>query len=98
MSEVAANFSGSAAELSSLGEAFGLGVTLFSESNEKLMVNLAQLEESMRNASDRSDEQMGYYVAQAREIIDQSMLSQKEIIDDLSKLSQAPSPIVAEAN
>lgn len=98
MAEVAANFSGSAAELSSLGEAFGLGVSLFSESNEKLMVNLAQLEESMRNASDRSDEQMGYYVAQAREIIDQSMLSQKEIIDDLHKLSQATAPTVAEAN
>jgi hypothetical protein len=98
MSEVAANFSGSAAELSSLGEAFGLGVNLFSESNEKLMVSLAQLEESMRDAGARSDEQMGYYVAQAREIIDQSMLSQREIIDDLRKLSQAPSPTAAEAN
>ena len=29
---------------------------------------------------------MGYYVAQAREIIDQSMLSQREIIDELRRV------------
>ena len=29
---------------------------------------------------------MGYYVAQAREIIDQSMLSQREIFEQLQQL------------
>ena len=31
---------------------------------------------------------MTYYVAQARELIDHSMLSQKDIIDELRQLSQ----------
>jgi len=35
----------------------------------------------------RSDEQLAYYVAQAREVIDLSVLSQKQIIDDLQHLA-----------
>ena len=34
----------------------------------------------------RSDGQLAYYVAQAREIIDLSMGSQKEIIEELRQL------------
>jgi outer membrane protein OmpA-like peptidoglycan-associated protein len=37
----------------------------------------------------RSDEQLAYYVAQAREIIDLSLLSQKQIVDDLQQLAGA---------
>ena len=50
------------------------------------MDSLARIEESLENASSRSDEQLGYYVAQAREIIDHSMLSQKEIFEELRQL------------
>ena len=35
----------------------------------------------------RSDEQLAYYVAQAREIIDLSLLSQKQIVDELQQLA-----------
>lgn len=38
-----------------------------------------------RKAS-RSDEQLAYYVAQAREIIDLSIMSQRQIVDDLQQL------------
>jgi hypothetical protein len=34
----------------------------------------------------RSDEQLAYYVAQAREIIDLSILSQKEVFEELRQL------------
>jgi hypothetical protein len=34
----------------------------------------------------RSDEQLAYYVAQAREIIDLSLMSQKEIFEELRQL------------
>jgi hypothetical protein len=34
----------------------------------------------------RSDDQLAYYVAQAREIIDLSLLSQKEIFEELRRL------------
>jgi hypothetical protein len=97
MSEASANVAGGATELSSLGEAFGLAVELFSASNETLVEHLTRLEESMERSSTRSDEQMAYYVAQAREIIDQSMLSQKEIMEDLQRLSRKESALAAEA-
>ncbi len=97
MSEASANVAGGATELSSLGEAFGLAVELFSSSNETLVEHLARLEESMERSNARSDEQMAYYVAQAREIIDQSMLSQKEIMEDLQRLSRKESALAAEA-
>ena len=42
----------------------------------------------MDKSTSRSDEQMGYYVAQAREIIDHSMSSQREIFEELRQLSQ----------
>ena len=87
--EVAAHFSGGAAELASLGEAFNAGVELFNAANGKLAENLARIEESMEASATRSDEQMGYYIAQAREIIDQSMLSQQGIIEDLRRLGEA---------
>jgi hypothetical protein len=35
----------------------------------------------------RSDEQLAYYVAQAREVIDLSLLSQKQIVEDLQRLA-----------
>jgi hypothetical protein len=35
----------------------------------------------------RSDEQLAYYVAQAREIIDLSIMSQKEVVGDLRQLA-----------
>jgi hypothetical protein len=97
MSEASANVAGGATELSSLGEAFGLAVELFSASNATLVEHLARLEEAMERSSARSDEQMAYYVAQAREIIDQSMLSQKEIMEDLQRLSRKRRALAAEA-
>jgi hypothetical protein len=37
----------------------------------------------------RSDEQLAYYVAQAREVIDLSIASHKEIFEELRKLPSA---------
>jgi len=85
-SDVAETFAVSAVEIASLGDAFSMAVTLFNKSNEHMIENLCRIEESLENATSRSDEQLGYYVAQAREIIDHCMLSQKEIFEDLQKL------------
>jgi len=86
--EIADNFAGSAVEMSSLGEAFGFAVQLFNESNSALIENLTRIESSLENSSSRSDEQLGYYVAQARDIIDHSLMAQKEIFEELRQLSQ----------
>ena len=87
VSELTDHFSVSAAEIASLGEAFTLAVGLFNESNSKLIDSLGQIEHSLKDSNTRSNEQLGYYVAQAREVIDYSVLSQKEIFDELRQLS-----------
>ncbi len=88
MSGIAEHFAGSATEMASLGEAFTTAVNVFNESNNVLMDGLCRIEQSMDKSSVRSDEQMGYYVAQARQIIDQSMLSQREMFEELRQLGQ----------
>jgi hypothetical protein len=75
--------------LSSLGESFGTAVQLYNESNTQLVEHLNRIEQSMDKANTRSEEQMGYYVAQAREIIDHSLLSQKEVFEKMRQLSEA---------
>lgn len=97
MSEASANMAGGATEMSSLGQAFSHAVDLFSASNQTLIEQLGRVEESMQASDARSNEQMQYYVAQAREIIDQSMLSQKEIMDDLHRLNQTGRELEVEA-
>jgi len=86
LDEVAAEVTGGAHEVASLGDAFGAAVHLFSESNDKLLENLQQIESSLQQSAARSDEQLAYYVEQAREVIDLSLSSQKEVIDALGAL------------
>ena len=84
--EVAAQVAGSAAELASLGEAFQHGVQLFSESNQQLVNKLQSIEGAISQNMARSDEQLAYYVAQAREVIDLSISAQQGIVEDLRRL------------
>jgi len=78
-----------AAEVAGMGDAFAAAVHLFGDSNQKLMDRLERIEGALDRSSARSDEQLAYYVAQAREVIDLSLLTQKQIIEDLRQL-QAP--------
>ena len=87
MAEVAAQLTGSAVEVASLGEAFGFAVQLFSQSNDKLVAHLQRIEGALGKSIARSDEQLAYYVAQAREVIDLSIMSQKQIVEDLQQLA-----------
>ena len=94
---VAAQVTGSAVEVASLGEAFGVAVQLFGESNDKLVVHLQRIEAALDKSLTRSDEQLAYYVAQAREVIDLSMMSQKQIVEDLQQLAGRRASAGAEA-
>jgi hypothetical protein len=87
MTAVTAQITGSAVEVASLGESFGVAVQLFSESNQKLGAQLERVESAFSKSAARSDEQLAYYVAQAREVIDLSILSQKQIVEDLQRLA-----------
>jgi len=96
LAAVSAQITGSAVEVASLGEAFGAGVERFSESNDKLAAHLQRVEAALGKSMARSDEQLAYYVAQAREVIDLSIMSQKQIVDDLQQLA-GRMPVVSEA-
>jgi hypothetical protein len=96
---VAAQVVGSAVELSSLGASFNHGVQLFNTTNEKLIDSLQRIEDTLGRSIARSDEQLAYYVAQAREVIDLSITSQQGVIEDLRRLHSrqaAPGRNVAE--
>lgn len=82
----AAEVSSSAIDVASLGETFGFAVRSFNEANEKLIGNLQRIEGALDKSMARSDDQLAYYVAQAREIIDLSLMSQKEIFEELRQL------------
>jgi len=83
---VAAHVSASAVELASVGEAFGHGMALFNTTHEKLTQGLMELDTSLQKAMARSDEQLAYCVAQAREVIDLSIAAQQGIVEDLRRL------------
>jgi hypothetical protein len=85
MVAVASQITGGAVEVASLGEAFGLAVHLFGESSDKLTATLQRIEGALGKSMARSDEQLAYYVAQAREVIDLSLMSQKQIVEDLQQ-------------
>jgi hypothetical protein len=98
MADVAAQITGSAVEVASLGETFGFAVQLFSESNDKLVTHLQRIEGALGKSIARSDEQLEYYVAQAREVIDLSIMSQKQIVEDLQQIAgQQRTPVGSEA-
>ncbi|MDR5856107.1 DUF802 domain-containing protein [Caballeronia sp. LZ062] len=84
---VAAQVTGSAVEVASLGEALSAAVESFGAANETLVTHLQRIETALDKTLSRSDEQLAYYVAQAREVIDLSVMSQKQIVEDLQRIA-----------
>jgi hypothetical protein len=97
LESAAAQLSAGAIDVASLGEAFGGAVEQFGHSSAQLLAQLQQVEAALARASSRSDEQLAYVVAQAREVIDLSLLSQKQIVDDLQRLARRPAAVASEA-
>ncbi|HRD90509.1 MAG: DUF802 domain-containing protein [Candidatus Accumulibacter sp.] len=86
LAEVATQLAGSAIEVASLGEAFTLAVDSFATGNEKLIASLQRIETALEHSAARSDEQLAYYVAQARELIDLSIMAQEKVVGELRQL------------
>lgn len=61
-------------------------VTAFADTSGTLSSHLQQLATALDASLARSDEQLAYYVAQAREVVDLSLLSQKQITEELRQL------------
>ena len=71
---------------------------LSGEANEKLIASLQRIEAAMDQSAARSDEQLAYYVAQAREIIDLSLMSQEKVVAELRQLAGKPAPTAEQPN
>lgn len=95
--EQSVHLHGSAIELSSLGAAFDHGVQRFTSSNEQLLAGLQRIEAALQQSQTRSDEQLAYYVAQAREVVDLSISAQQGILDDLRRLQTEQRALAAGA-
>jgi hypothetical protein len=86
----------SADQLASLGEAFQQGAGQLAASHEQLVHSLQRVEGAIGQSLARSDEQLAYYVAQAREVVDLSITAQQGIVEDLRRL-RGPAKATAEA-
>ena len=86
---IAEHIRSGAGDVSSLARAMERAVSQFDAANGTLVSHLERVEGALDKSMARSDEQLGYYVAQAREVIDLSMLSQKQIIENLQQLGAA---------
>jgi len=87
MDTVAAQLTSGAVDVASLGEAFAAAVDLFCQSSQQLMSHLQRVDDTLGKSIARSDEQLAYYVAQARELIELSIVSQKQVVDDLHRVA-----------
>ena len=97
MESVSAQVAAGAVDVASLGEAFGAAVEGFSHSSDRLMAHLQRIDDTLGKAIARSDEQLAYYVAQAREVIDLSLVSQKQIVEDLQRMAGRRAALGSEA-
>ncbi|MBJ6983336.1 DUF802 domain-containing protein [Luteimonas sp. MC1750] len=75
--------------VSRLGEALGGAVEQFGERNAQLVERLDAIAAALEAAGTRGDEQLAYYVAQARELVDLSVLAQQQVIGELRQLPGA---------
>ncbi|MEW5836495.1 MAG: DUF802 domain-containing protein [Pseudomonadota bacterium] len=92
LDHAAAQLTASAVEVASLGEAFGAGVAQFGQTNDALMERLQQVATALDASLARSDEQLAYYVAQAKEVVELSVLSQQQILADMQQLAGRRAP------
>lgn len=88
-SDVADHFAVGLAEINGLGEAFRVAVDQFNTSNAQLVASLQQIENALESSSARSDEQLGYYVNQAKGVIDYSVTAQRELFEELRRIGWA---------
>ncbi|PTA72967.1 MULTISPECIES: DUF802 domain-containing protein [unclassified Stenotrophomonas] len=84
---IAAALSGSAGDVGQLAGAFGEAVAQFGSASAELSGRLEVIGGALDASLARSDEQLAYYVAQAREVVDLSLLSQKQVMEELQQLA-----------
>lgn len=94
--DTSAQLGASAVELASVGDAFAQGVQQFQASSDQLLEGLQRIEAALARSTARSDEQLAYYVAQAREVIDLSISAQQGVLERLQPTRVLGEPVSAQ--
>ena len=97
MAPPAAQVVAGAVDVASLGEALGAAVQQFGDANASLVGHLERIDGALDKSMARSDEQLAYYVAQAREVIDLAVLAQQRIVDELKRRAADAEPLAEAA-
>lgn len=92
LSELSTQLRASAIEVASLGTSFGMAVQTLHEDQTQTLARLQQIESALSQSMARSDDQMAYYVAQAREVIELSVAAQKPMIESLDRVARRLTP------
>ena len=87
MVDLSAQMQSSALEVGDLSRAFGATAQALIDNQQKTAEQLQQTEAALTQSMVRSDEQMAYYLAQAREVIELSLSAQKPMLEVLERLS-----------
>ncbi len=90
LTQVVHQATSSTIEVASLGEAFGHAIHQFGQSSDALAAQLQGIQQALNHTLTRSDDQLAYYVAQARELVDLTVMSQKQVVDELQRLAATP--------
>jgi hypothetical protein len=77
-----------AIEIQSLANAFASAVQALLDGQQKTLDRLQHTEQTMAQSMARSDEQLAYYVAQAKEVIELSLSAQQPMLQALERASQ----------
>ncbi|HEY4560478.1 MAG TPA: DUF802 domain-containing protein [Lysobacter sp.] len=89
LDDAADRIAAGAIDVASVGDVFSEAVQRFGDANEQLAARLQAIEGALERSLERSDEQLAYYVAQAREVVDLSLLAQKQILGELQQRTDA---------
>ncbi len=89
--EAATRLAAGAVEVASLGEALAATVMQFGATGAALSERLAQIEGALAQSAARHDEQLAYYVAQARELIELGVATQQPLLEALQRVGAAES-------
>lgn len=76
--------------VTALASGLDAAVQAFCSGSTTLSDHLQTLSTALDASLARSDEQLAYYVAQAREVVDLTLMSQKQVLDELQQLARLP--------
>lgn len=89
LSGLSDEMTGSSQEVGALSDAFKTALEQFSGAHSQICQSLADVQKALDQAGQRHDEQLAYYVAQAREVLDLSVSAQQDV---LGAISRQPAP------